>query len=306
MNELTVKLLDTGTALPPVQWNKEEVETWLEEQVGRYRGRAYNPEDMKDAKKDRAAVNKIEKDLAAAQKEVQDRYNAPVVAFLADMKRMRSIAKEISGDIDVQIKRAEEAERDQRREQLEETFRENVGNELAELLSFGRILDSKWLNKSVPLSTARRFMLARLESVRAGMDDLRSMCGDDFPDVQRAYLRSLNLNEAISEYRRIQEVRQAQARAEAARKAAQEAAAAAPIIQQPTEEQRQAKEDGRKLADSSRCITPSGRLDMSEIREQVETAAPTFTRTLTVTYTAEQGKALVKFLKASGIAYELG
>lgn len=305
MNELTVKLLDTGTALPPVQWNKEEVEAWLEEQVGRYRGRAYNPEGMKDAKKDRAAVNKIEKDLAAAQKEAQDRYNAPVVAFLADMKRMRSIVKEISGDIDVQIKRAEEAERDQRREQLEEIFRENVGDELAELLSFERILDSKWLNKSVPLSTARRFMLARLESVRAGMDDLRSMCGDDFPDVQRAYLRSLNLNEAISEYRRIQEVRQAQARAEAARKAAQEAAAAAPIIQQPTEEQRQAKEDGRKLADASRCITPSGQLDMAEIRGQVEAAAPTFTRTLTVTYTAEQGKALVKFLKASGIAYEL-
>ena len=52
MNELTVKLFDTGAALPPVQWNKEEVEAWLEEQVGRYRGRAYNPEDMKDAKKD--------------------------------------------------------------------------------------------------------------------------------------------------------------------------------------------------------------------------------------------------------------
>ena len=275
--------------------------------MGRYRGRAYNPEDMKDAKKDRAAVNKIEKDLAAAQKEVQDRYNAPVVAFLADMKRMRSIAKEISGDIDVQIKRAEEAEWDQRREQLEETFRENVGNELAELLSFGRILDiPSWLNKSVPLSTARRFMLARLESVRAGMDDLRSMCGDDFPDVQRAYLRSLNLNEAISEYRRIQEVRQAQARAEAARKAAQEAAAAAPIIQQPTEEQRQAKEDGRKLADASRCITPSGRLDMSEIRAAGRSrCADLHPHTDRYLYCRAGQSAAVKFLKASGIEYTL-
>ena len=32
MNELTVKLFDTGAALPLVQWNKEEVEAWLEEQ----------------------------------------------------------------------------------------------------------------------------------------------------------------------------------------------------------------------------------------------------------------------------------
>ena len=39
----------------------------LEELVGCYRGRAYAPEDISFAKKDRAEVNKIEKELASGE-----------------------------------------------------------------------------------------------------------------------------------------------------------------------------------------------------------------------------------------------
>ncbi len=302
--ELTIKLQDT-TALPPVQWNREEVETWLEEQVGRYRGRAYNPEDIKAAKQDRAAVNRIKKELAAAQKRVQDLYKAPLAAFVDDMARYRRAVSEISADIDAQIKRAEETEQEQRREELAEVFRANVGDELGELLSFDRILDPKWLNKSTPISTARRALLAKIEEIRAGMEDLRGTCGDDFAAIQREYLHRLSLNDALTAYRHLQETRQAQARAEAARKAAQDAAASAPIVQRPTEEQQQARAEGRKQADAARCITWDGRLDMAELREQAEAAAPRYTRGLIVHYTAEQGRELMEFLRSSGIQFRL-
>ena len=75
--DLTIRLQGV-TQLPPVQWNQAEVEAWLDERVEIYRGRAYGPDDIKDAKKDRAAVNNLEKELAAAQKRVQDLYKQPV------------------------------------------------------------------------------------------------------------------------------------------------------------------------------------------------------------------------------------
>lgn len=304
-SELTVKLQDVSAALPPVKWNEEEVRTWLENQVGRYRGRAYNPEDIKDAKRDRAEINRVEKELAAAQKRVQDLYKAPVEEFSAEMKRLRGIAKEISESIDMQIKQAEEVERDKRRKELETIYRENVGDELGELLTFERILESGWLNKSTSLSAARKALLVRLETIRAEVENLRSACEDDFPEIERVYLGNLSVNEAFAEYRRRKEMRQAQTRAEAARQAAKAAQAAAPIIERPTQEQREIREEGERQADVNRCITQDGRLDMTELREQAQAAAPKFTRTLTVTYTADQGRELVKFLRNSGMKYTL-
>lgn len=304
MNDLLVRVQGGEQALPAVEWNRAEVAAWLEEKISCYRGRAYNPEDLKDAKRDRAEVNKIEKELAAAQKRIQELYKAPVNEFVAQMKEFHYMAQQVSDAIDVQIKRAEETQRDQRREQLRQTFAENVGDELGQLLTFDRLLDGRWLNKSVSASTAQRELLVKLESVRVSMEDLRAMCGEDFEEIQRVYLKNLSLNEAVCAYHQRQELRQAQTRAEAARKAAQQAAAAAPLVERPTPEQREIQQEGRALADADRCITPGGRLDIAEMNRQTE-AASTFTRTLTVTYTAAQGRELLKFLRAAGIQYEL-
>lgn len=306
MNELTVRLENGAAALPAVQWNHAEVEAWLEEHVGRYRGRAYNPEDIKDAKKDRAEVNRVEKELAAAQKRVQDAYRVPVDQFVAEMKRMRGIAREISAGIDEQVKRAEEAERDKRREELQKAYRENVGDELAQLITFERILSPDWLKKSMPASTARKELLVRLETIRAERENLREACGDDYAELERVYLESLDINAAFKGLRRLREMRKAQAMAEAERIAAETARAAAPVVIRPSEEQLQAREAGRQQAEANRCITADGKLDIAELRAQ--TKAATFTRTITITYTEEQGKAvasLLQAIRAAGVKIEM-
>lgn len=63
-NELTVRVEHPD--LPAIRWNEAEVQQNLTEMLAAYTGRVYTPDTIKDAKADRAAVNKLDKQLAAA------------------------------------------------------------------------------------------------------------------------------------------------------------------------------------------------------------------------------------------------
>lgn len=60
--ELTVRV--EHPELPAIRWNEAEVQQNLTEMLAAYTGRVYTPETIKDAKADRAAVNKLDKQLS--------------------------------------------------------------------------------------------------------------------------------------------------------------------------------------------------------------------------------------------------
>lgn len=63
-NELTVRV--EHPELPAIRWNEAEVQQNLTEMLAAYTGRIYTPDTIKDAKADRAAVNKLDKQLSDA------------------------------------------------------------------------------------------------------------------------------------------------------------------------------------------------------------------------------------------------
>ena len=62
--ELTVRV--EHPELPAIRWNEAEVQQNLTEMLAAYTGRVYTPDTIKDAKADRAAVNKLDKQLSDA------------------------------------------------------------------------------------------------------------------------------------------------------------------------------------------------------------------------------------------------
>ena len=262
--ELTVRLLDSAAAkLPPVIWNEEEVSAALTEMLSAYEGRQYTADDIKNAKVDRAAVNKIEKQLAEAQKQVTALYQQPVAAFAEKMKHYRAMTKQVSAAIDAEVKAVEQAAREDKRRLFCQIYAENIGDELAVLIIFEKLLDERWLNASASFGPARQELLTRIETCRAELDSLRIACGEDFDTVQRVYLKDLSVRDALAEHKRLADLRLAQQKAEQARRQAAAAMAAAPILPQPTEEERQIQLQAARRAEANRHITPDGRLDFS-------------------------------------------
>nr|DAK85202.1 MAG TPA: Protein of unknown function (DUF1351) [Caudoviricetes sp.] len=269
--ELTVRV--EHPELPAIRWNESEVQQNLTEMLATYTGRVYTPDTIKDAKADRAAVNKLDKQLSDAARSAKSFYMKPLEEFLQSTKQMQAQCKAVSGAIDQQVKAVEEAERQDKQDALRAVYTDCIG-ELRELIPFDRLLVPQWLNKTYDLAKASRELRKSVETRREELRLIRETCGEDAEACTTEYLRELNLNVALVEHSRRQNARDAQRRAEAERKATERAQAAAPVIIPPTDEERQIAAEAAQTAQANAAITPDGRLDFSMLQKFAEPAQP--------------------------------
>lgn len=267
--ELTVRV--EHPELPAIRWNEAEVQQNLTEMLAAYTGRVYTPETIKDAKADRAAVNKLDKQLSDAARSAKAFYMKPLEEFSQSVKQMQGQCKAVSGAIDQQVKAVEEAERQDKQDALRAVYADCIG-ELREMIPFDRLLVPQWLNKTYDLAKAGRELRKSVETRREELRLIRENCGEDAEACTTEYLRELNLNAALVEHSRRQNARDAQRRAEAERQAAERAQAAAPVIIPPTEEERQIKAEAAQEAQTNAFITASGRLDCEVLQRFAEPA----------------------------------
>lgn len=267
--ELTVRV--EHPELPAIRWNEAEVQQNLTEMLAAYTGRVYTPETIKDAKADRAAVNKLDKQLSDAARSAKAFYMKPLEEFLQSAKQMQGQCKAVSGAIDQQVKAVEEAERQDKQDALRAVYADCIG-ELREMIPFDRLLVPQWLNKTYDLAKASRELRKSVETRREELRLIRENCGEDTEACTTEYLRELNLNAALVEHSRRQNARDAQRRAEAERMAAERAQATAPVIIPPTEEERQIKAEAAQEAQTNAFITASGRLDCEVLQRFAEPA----------------------------------
>lgn len=244
--ELTVRV--EHPELPAIRWNEAEVQQNLTEMLAAYTGRVYTPDTIKDAKADRAAVNKLDKQLSDAARSAKAFYMKPLEEFLQSAKQMQGQCKAVSGAIDQQVKAVEEAERQDKQDALRAVYADCIG-ELRELIPFDRLLVPQWLNKTYDLAKASRELRKSVETRREELRLIRENCGEDTEACTTEYLRELNLNAALVEHSRRQNARDAQRRAEAERMAAERAQAAAPVIN--PSDRRRTPDQGRGRAGSA-------------------------------------------------------
>ena len=269
--ELTVRV--EHPELPAIRWNEAEVQQNLTEMLAAYTGRVYTPETIKDAKADRAAVNKLDKQLSDAARSAKAFYMKPLEEFLQSAKQMQGQCKAVSGAIDQQVKAVEEAERQDKQDALRAVYADCIG-ELRELIPFDRLLVPQWLTKTYDLAKAGRELRKSVETRREELRLIRETCGEDAEACTTEYLRELNLNAALVEHSRRQNARDAQRRAEAERMAAERVQATAPVIIPPTEEERQIAAEAVQTAQANAAITPDGRLDFSMLQRFAEPVQP--------------------------------
>ena len=268
-NELTVRV--EHPELPAIRWNETEVQQNLTEMLAAYTGRVYTSDTIKDAKADRAAVNKLDKQLSDAARCAKAFYMKPLEEFLQSAKQMQGQCKAVSGAIDQQVKAVEEAERQDKQDALRAVYADCIG-ELRELIPFDRLLVPQWLRKTYDLAKASRELRRDVETRREELKIIQDTCGEDAEACKLEYLRVLDLNAALAEHLRLQDNREKLRRAEAERQAAERARAAAPVIIPPTDEERQIATEAAQTAQANAAITPDGRLDFSMLQKFAEPA----------------------------------
>lgn len=209
--------------LKEIIWNHEEIKKAVEEKLADYRNLVYTEEQLPEAKKDRANLNKFIQALEAKRKEIKRRCLEPYEEFEAQMKEIIEIVREPVLLIDSQIKEYEEMEKTEKRAHIEALFRE-VG--FQDFITLEKIWNEKWLNKSYSMKTIEQDMLETLH--RTGSDVLTINELPEFSfEALEVYKETLDLGAAISEGKRLADI---QKRKEEAQKAETEAKPAAGLV----------------------------------------------------------------------------
>ena len=91
-----------------ITFNYEDLKKELTIRVKKYKDKIYNEETIKDAKSDRALLNKVSKAINDEKKRVKEKLLGPYIDFENKCKELMQIIDEASAGIDDQVKKFEE------------------------------------------------------------------------------------------------------------------------------------------------------------------------------------------------------
>lgn len=217
-------------ALPaPITFNYEELRAELLSKVSVYETMVYTEDQVKEAKADRAALNRLKKALNDERIRQEKDYMQPFNTFKAQVGELVKIIDKSVSVVDKQVKEFEEQQKAEKLKAIEEYWHSVLAdNKVPETVSFKQILDDKWLNASVSMKSIQGAIDGKLEQMAKDLAVSADLPSYSF-EARECYMDTLDLAKAVSEAHRLQEQAEKRAAWEAEQQKRKEEAAAAPI-----------------------------------------------------------------------------
>jgi len=200
-----------------IQFNYDELKAELTDKVKTYETMVYSDDQIKLAKSDRANLNKLKKALNDERIRREREYMKPFEDFKAKINEIIGIIDKPVALIDKQVKEYEELQKEAKSKEIEKIFYEI---ERPLWLDLNQIFNTKWLNSSVSISTIEKELTERVEAILRDLETLSDLPEYGF-EATEIYKKSLDLNSALSEGRRLAEIQRKKEEAERARKEAE-------------------------------------------------------------------------------------
>ena len=266
---------------PQISFNFEEIKSELAGKLQVYQSMVVTESGIKEAKADRANLNKFKSALADSRKAVKAQWNQPLSDFEGKMKELERMVDEPIGAIDRQVKAYDEAKKQDKRQQIERFFEGAVGD-LEEVLPLSKIWNDRWLNATYPMKDIEKEIV---ECIRKTHSDIGIIVAMQLPccdQMLSTYLETLDMSRAMEEKHKYEQAQKAKAQAKQAE----------PAPDSPAAQQTVSVEKERTVA------------QMNTPQEAAREAAPEL-RVLDfrVWVTPEQMQALKAFLVQNHIRY---
>lgn len=251
--------------LQEIDWNYEELKTEIQKKANDYMNLVYTADQIKDAKKDRAKLNKFVTALEDKRKEIKKQVMQPYTAFEKQEKELIGIVNQAVANIDTQIKGYEEAVRQEKLEKVKEIYQNTIGD-LDRTVPFEKIYKDSWLN----VSTTLKFITTEITEVRDKIDnDLVVINADTSPyayEMKEEYLKNFDLTAAVNKKQQLEETAKKKALFEEQQR------------QEEAQRKQQLEEEAKKIASAGKEETePNDQVPVQKTRTTGE-------RTLAITF----------------------
>ena len=210
---MELKISEIQALTPIVITNYEELERQLTEKVDTYKNLVYSEENIKQAKNDRASLNKLSKAIGDERKRIKNLLLEPFTDFETKCKKLETIIDEASKNIDVQIKAFEEKEDNIKMQEIVSYFVTVVG-EFSELLDFDIIFNERWLNKTYGMDKIKQDIDHIVAKANSDIECIDGQITDETlrKQVKAFYFKNINdptvLSLSLQEGKKINETNQ--------------------------------------------------------------------------------------------------
>ena len=277
-----------------IVWNADEIAEYVAGRVGYYKNLVYTDDQIVEAKKDRAELNKFISALKAKDREIKKLCLQPYEEFHQKMQLIIAQVEEPVNLIDKQVKDYEDQQKAAKTEEIKKLFEEKG---FQPWVTLDRIWNPSWLNKSYSLKKIE----ADLSTIQHSIGEdilLINQMGEGQPAALREYQRSMDKTKAVEAGKRYIEAKYAEQRM------------AETIGRQRDEEARRAQEEidrdlGIAPAPVEAHTEAPEPVSVAQAQEEEQQQAPETKKiSFSVWVTREQLAALNKCLKDNGIKFE--
>ena len=222
-----------------IEFNFEELKEQVTKKVAMYKNLVYTDDQVKEAKADRAALNKFVKSLSDERIRVKKQCLKPYEEFESKINELTAIVNEPIQLIDKQVKEYEEKQKTEKLESIKDVFA-TIG--FQNFVTLEKIFDQKWLNAGTSMKKIEDSMSEKKFQIGNDVLTINSLPEFSF-EAMEEYKRTLDLSRAIQEGQRLADIakRKAEHEAELKRQSAEREAAKAetpteiPEVPQPVE-----------------------------------------------------------------------
>lgn len=251
-----------------IQWNKEELEAAVRAKIAGYENVVYTEENIKAAKNDRAELNKLIKAIEERRKQVKNIINEPYAVFEAELKEITALINEPVALIDQQVKAFEEKQKEEKKAAIKATYDENIGD-LAEVLPFEKIFDSRYLNQTYKLATAQKEIVDKIDTVKTDLETIDSLDSKYKLNAKDVYIKTLDLSKALAENKRLADLEE-KLEADKRRKAEEEVERKR---QEEIRKQKEAEEQAKREAEEAERKAAEAKKAQEAAAEVAQTSA---------------------------------
>jgi hypothetical protein len=190
--------------LKAIEFNKAELITELKNSLAKYEGVKYGEEQIKEAKGDRANLNKFREALEERRKEIKGWWMKPYLKFEGDVKEVLELIDKPILEIDGQIKEYEERKKEEKKREIERAYGLHI-EPYENLVPLEKIFNERWLNAGYKLQDIEREIKGIRERFEKDIEVIRGLKTEYEGQIRDKYIETLDLTAALAEKERLEE-----------------------------------------------------------------------------------------------------
>ena len=211
-----------------ISFNYEELKQQIQTRAADYASLVYTDDQIANAKKDRADLNRLKKALNDERIRQEKEFLQPFNEFKSQVKELCDIIDVATTSVDKQVKEFEDRKKAEKLQQIQDFLYSKPFPGNFDGLSFRHVFDPKWLNASVSMKSIQEAIDGKIEQIAKDLAVIDSLPSYAF-EARECYLDTLDLARAVSEAHRLQEQAEKKAAWETEQQKRKEEAAAAQI-----------------------------------------------------------------------------